>query len=73
MARINEMLLDKHGIDHVTLQPEVIGEDHDHEHDHASHEVHNEAQAANVFHDGETFYVDCSSRDETPDGISRMG
>jgi cobalt-zinc-cadmium efflux system protein len=64
MARINEMLLDKHGIDHVTLQPEVIGEDHDHEHDHASHEVHNEAQAANVFHDGETFYVDCSSGDE---------
>lgn len=60
MARINEMLLDKHGIDHVTLQPEVIGEDHDH----ASHEVHNEAQAANVFHDGETFYVDCSSGDE---------
>ncbi|BDT78899.1 alpha/beta fold hydrolase [Polynucleobacter yangtzensis] len=64
MARINEMLLDKHGIDHVTLQPEVIGEDHDHGHDHASHEVHNEAQAANVFHDGETFYVDCSSGDE---------
>ena len=62
MARINEMLLDKHGIDHVTLQPEVIGEDH--EHDHASHEVHNKAQAANVFHDGETFYVDCISGDE---------
>ena len=64
MARINEMLLEKHGIDHVTLQPEVIGEDHDHEHDHASHEVHNKAQAANVFHDGETFYVDCISGDE---------
>ena len=62
MARINEMLLDKHGIDHVTLQPEVIGEDH--EHDHADHEVHNEAQVANVFHDGETFYVECSSGDE---------
>ena len=62
MARINEMLLDKHGIDHVTLQPEVIGEDH--EHDHTDHEVHNEAQVANVFHDGETFYVECSSGDE---------
>ena len=62
MARINEMLLDKHGIDHVTLQPEVIGEDH--EHDHADHEVHNEAQVANVFHDGETFHVECSSGDE---------
>ncbi|WP_369411884.1 alpha/beta fold hydrolase [Polynucleobacter parvulilacunae] len=64
MARINAMLLDKHGIDHVTLQPEEVGDDHDHEHGHASHEVHNEAQAANVFHDGETFYVECSSGDE---------
>jgi cobalt-zinc-cadmium efflux system protein len=62
MSRINAMLLDKHGIDHVTLQPEEIGEDH--EHDHASHEVHNKAQAANMFHDGETFYVECSSGDE---------
>ena len=62
MSSINTMLLEKHGIDHVTLQPEEVGEDH--EHDHASHEVHNETQAANVFHDGETFYVDCSSGDE---------
>ena len=62
MNRINDMLLNKHGIDHVTLQPEEVGDDHDH--DHASHEVHNEAQAANVFHDGETFYVDCSNGDE---------
>ncbi|WP_331852063.1 cation diffusion facilitator family transporter [Polynucleobacter necessarius] len=64
MSRINTMLLDKHGIDHVTLQPEEVGEDHDHEHDHVSREIHNAAQAANVFHDGETFYVDCSSGDE---------
>ena len=64
MTRINGMLLDKHGIDHVTLQPEEVGEDHDHEHSHASHEVHNEVQASNVFHDGETFYVDCASGDE---------
>lgn len=66
MARVNEMLLDKHGIDHVTLQPEVIGEDNDpeHEHDGVSHEVRIEARAANIFHDGETFYVDCSSGDE---------
>jgi len=61
MARINAMLLDKHGIDHVTLQPEEVGEDHDHEHDHE----HNDAQATNVFHDGETFYVDCASGDST--------
>lgn len=64
MARINEMLLDKHGIDHVTLQPEVIGEDHDPEHDRAHDEVHNEMQVATIFHEGETFYVDCSSGDE---------
>ena len=64
MARINTMLLDKHGIDHVTLQPEEVGDDHDHEHDHLHHEIHNEAQAANVFHDGDTFFVECSSGDE---------
>ena len=64
MARINTMLLDKHGIDHVTLQPEEVGDDHDHEHDHLHHEIHNEAQAANVFHDGVTFFVECSSGDE---------
>ena len=61
MARINAMLLDKHGIDHVTLQPEEVGEDHDHEHDHE----HDDAQATNIFHDGETFYVDCVSGDST--------
>ena len=66
MARINAMLLDKHGIDHVTLQPEEVGEDHEHDHDHhESHEIHNETQAANVFHDGETFYVDCTSGEST--------
>ncbi len=65
MARINTMLLDKHGIDHVTLQPEEVGDEHDHEHDHLHHEIHNEAQAANVFHDGDTFYVECASGDST--------
>ena len=65
MSKINAMLLDKHGIDHVTLQPEEVGEDHDHEHDHASHEVHNETQAQNVFHQGETFFVECVSGDAT--------
>jgi cobalt-zinc-cadmium efflux system protein len=68
MERINQMLLDKHGIDHVTLQPEevrnvidCIEDVHEHEHDHATHEVHNTAQANHVFHDGATFYVKCSS------------
>ena len=68
MVRINAMLLDKHGIDHVTLQPEEVGEDHEHDHDHEhheSHEIHNETPAANVFHDGETFYVACTSGEST--------
>jgi cobalt-zinc-cadmium efflux system protein len=65
MSRINMMLLDKHGIDHVTLQPEEVGDDHEHGHEHQDHEIHNEAQAANVFHDGETFYVDCASGEST--------
>ncbi len=61
MTRINNMLLDKHGIDHVTLQPEEVTEDH--EHDHVNHEIHNDAQAGNVLHDGDTFYVQCTSGD----------
>ena len=63
MARINAMLLDKHGIDHVTLQPEEVGDDH--EQDHPNPDMHHEAQTANVFHDGETFYVDCTSGEST--------
>ena len=67
MSRINAMLLDKHSIDHVTLQPEEVGDDHEHEHEHddESHQTQNDAQATNLFHDGETFYVDCVSGDST--------
>ncbi len=50
MARINDMLLDKHGIDHVTLQPEEVGEIAD-----------DEIPDSAVFHDDDTFYVQCSS------------
>lgn len=50
MSRINEMLLDKHGIDHVTLQPEEVGELAD-----------DEEKGANIIHNGDTFYVQCSS------------
>ncbi len=60
MVRINTMLLDKHGIDHVTLQPEEVGDLHDH--DDAS-ESHQSPQSANVLHDGDTFFVQCSSGD----------
>ncbi len=60
MARINAMLLDKHGIDHVTLQPEEVGELDQHAHDeHLQDEVKN----SNVIHQGDTFYVNCSSVD----------
>jgi cobalt-zinc-cadmium efflux system protein len=52
MSRINEMLLDKHGIDHVTLQPEEVGELSE-----------DEEKGANIVHNGDTFYVQCSSGD----------
>ena len=68
MGLINQMLLDKHGIDHVTLQPEIMGEieEHDHHHDDEPRdEPRNEhrepAQPVAVFHQGTTFYVQCSS------------
>ena len=50
MLRINEMLLEKHGIDHVTLQPEEVGEISD-----------DDEKSVNTFHNGDTFYVQCSS------------
>ena len=59
MARINEMLLNKHGIDHVTLQPEEVSAvidciEHPEAHDHHP-----------VLHQGDTFYVECASGDTT--------
>ena len=57
MSRINSMLLDKHGIDHVTLQPEEVGMDDDHDHQDSP------AVASIQFHDGNTFFVECSSGD----------
>ncbi|MBU3561343.1 alpha/beta fold hydrolase [Polynucleobacter hallstattensis] len=65
MARINAMLLRDHGIDHVTLQPEVPGMADVHAHDeHLAAEI----QQPNVIHQGDTFYVTCTS----PDGPHRM-
>ncbi|QWD95398.1 alpha/beta fold hydrolase [Polynucleobacter sp. MG-Unter2-18] len=65
MARINEMLLNKHGIDHVTLQPEVPGmsDEHVHAEDFSAHQ-----KIPNVIHQGDTFFVTCTS----PDGPHRM-
>ena len=60
MARINAMLLDKHGIDHVTLQPEEVGQD-EHGHEHDDHGLNTEEKPATFLHQGDTFYVQCSS------------
>lgn len=72
MVGINAMLLEKHGIDHVTLQPEEVSvvidcieevQEHDHEHDDREHQQ--EFEKAPVMHQGDTFYVDCISGDTT--------
>ncbi|OYY14204.1 MAG: cation transporter [Polynucleobacter sp. 24-46-87] len=65
MARINEMLLSKHGIDHVTLQPEIAGMVDEHTHD---EQLHDEIKKPNVIHYGDSFFVTCAS----PDGPHRM-
>ena len=73
MSRINTVLLEKHGIDHVTLQPE---EAHGRE-GHVHHELFEELSALQAelgkaevippvrIYQGETFYVDCASGDTT--------
>jgi len=60
MGRINSMLLDKHGIDHVTLQPEVAGMVDERTHD---EQLNEEIKKSHVIHQGETFYVTCASSD----------
>jgi cobalt-zinc-cadmium efflux system protein len=60
MARINEMLLSKHGIDHVTLQPEVAGMVNEHTYD---EQLKDEIKRSDVIHHGDTFYVACTSSD----------
>ena len=60
MSRINAMLLDKHGIDHVTLQPEVFGGTDEYVPDESAQD---EAYAAPVIHQGDTFYVQCMDGD----------
>jgi len=60
MSRINEMLLNKHGIDHVTLQPEVAGMVNEHTH---YEQLKDEIKQSDVIHHGDTFYVACTSSD----------
>jgi cobalt-zinc-cadmium efflux system protein len=62
MTRINQMLLDKHGIDHVTLQPEEVKVVIDCVVDGDTHEFH---QKTGMIHSGDTFYVQCSSGEST--------
>ena len=62
MSRINRMLIDKHGIDHVTLQPEVFGGVDEHTHDQY---LQDEVRLAPVIHQGDTFFVHCASGDST--------
>jgi cobalt-zinc-cadmium efflux system protein len=65
MVRINTMLLDKHGIDHVTLQPEVGVVVNEHPHD---EQLKDEIKRLDVIHHGDTFFVTCTS----PDGPHRI-
>jgi cobalt-zinc-cadmium efflux system protein len=60
MENINSMLLSKHGIDHVTLQPEVesMAKAHSHHED-----IQDGIQDVSANHQGETFYVTCASGD----------
>lgn len=50
IVRINDMFLERHGIDHVTLQPEEVGK-----------LAEEGAQASPVTHNGDTFYVQCTN------------
>jgi cobalt-zinc-cadmium efflux system protein len=62
MTRINEMLLDKHGIDHVTLQPEIFGGVDEHTHD---ENLQDDIDLSPVIHQGDTFYVTCVDGEST--------
>jgi cobalt-zinc-cadmium efflux system protein len=53
MSRINAMLLDKHGIDHVTLQPEEIGSANKLE------PIDSPSTGSSQIHQGDIFYVEC--------------
>ena len=60
MRRINAMLLERHGIDHVTLQPELVS---DLQEDGEQKQVHSPDTSATPkqIHRGERFYVECAS------------
>ena len=69
MRRINAMLLERHGIDHVTLQPELVSDLQDE--DNGSNNVAPAPAAApKSIHQGERFYVECASSNAS--GLHRM-
>lgn len=66
MRRINAMLLERHGIDHVTLQPELVSDLQDDD-----NPVNNfTPPAPNQIYQGERFYVECASSNAS--GLHRM-
>jgi cobalt-zinc-cadmium efflux system protein len=71
MRRINAMLLERHGIDHVTLQPELVSDLQDDD-DAANNAASAPAAAAapKLIHHGEWFYVECASSNAS--GLHRM-
>lgn len=67
MRRINAMLLELHGIDHVTLQPELVSDLQDDENTVSNSPA---AAAPKPMHHGERFYVECASSNAS--GLHRM-
>jgi len=69
MRRINAMLLERHGIDHVTLQPELVS---DLQQDEEQKHVNSPDASAmpKQIHQGERFYVECASSNAS--GLHRM-
>ena len=69
MRRINAMLLERHGIDHVTLQPELVSDLQEDEE--PKHVNSTDASATpKQIHRGERFYVECASSNAS--GLHRM-
>ena len=69
MRRINAMLLERHGIDHVTLQPELVSDLQEDEEQKKVHSPDTSAMPKQI-HRGERFYALCASSNAS--GLHRM-
>jgi cobalt-zinc-cadmium efflux system protein len=67
MRRINAMLLERHGIDHVTLQPELVS---DLQEDEGPSPSSSSPATPQQIHQGERFFVECASSNAS--GLHRM-